>query len=97
MINMLMFIIIGIFLVGMMIGRTPEYLGKKIGSREIMLVIIGLLTHPLLILLPVGLFAATTWGLGAVSNPGAHGLVIIFSCRLGPVAEHLGPMPFGGN
>lgn len=74
MINMLLYIIIGIFLAGMMVGRTPEYLGKKIGSREVKLAIIALLVHPFLILLPTGLFAITDWGLNAISNPGAHGL-----------------------
>jgi len=74
MINMLLFIIIGIFLAGMMVGRTPEYVGKKIGAREVKLAIIALLVHPLMILMPSGLFAATNWGLNAVSNPGAHGL-----------------------
>ncbi|HSX20849.1 MAG TPA: potassium-transporting ATPase subunit KdpA, partial [Gammaproteobacteria bacterium] len=74
MINMLLFIIVGIFLAGMMVGRTPEYLGKKIGPREIKLAIIAMLVHPFMILLPLGLFAATKWGLDAISNPGAHGL-----------------------
>ena len=74
MINMLLYIIIGIFLAGMMVGRTPEYLGKKIGSREVKLAIVGILVHPLMILMPLGLFAATVWGMNAVSNPGAHGL-----------------------
>lgn len=74
MINMLLYIIMGVFLAGMMVGRTPEYLGKKIGSREVKLTILALLVHPLLILLPAGLFTATQWGMGAVSNPGAHGL-----------------------
>jgi potassium-transporting ATPase potassium-binding subunit len=73
MINMLLFIILGIFLAGMMVGRTPEYLGKKISGREIKLTIIALLVHPAMILLPAGLFAATVWGLNAISNPGAHG------------------------
>jgi potassium-transporting ATPase potassium-binding subunit len=73
MINMLMYVIIGIFVAGMMVGRTPEYLGKKIGAREVKLAIIALLVHPFLILMPTGLFAATNWGLQAVSNPGAHG------------------------
>jgi K+-transporting ATPase ATPase A chain len=73
MINMLLYIIIGIFIAGMMVGRTPEYLGKKIGAREVKLAIIALLVHPLMILLPTGLFAATDWGLQAISNPGAHG------------------------
>ncbi len=73
MINMLLYIIIGIFLAGMMVGRTPEYLGKKIGAREVKLAIIALLIHPLMILMPTGLFSATDWGLLAVSNPGSHG------------------------
>ncbi len=73
MINMLMYVIIGIFVAGMMVGRTPEYLGKKIGAREVKLAIIALLVHPAMVLLPTGLFAATAWGLQAVSNPGAHG------------------------
>jgi K+-transporting ATPase ATPase A chain len=73
MINMLLFVIIGIFVAGMMVGRTPEYLGKKIGAREVKLALIALLVHPLMILFPVGLFAARDWGLKAVSNPGSHG------------------------
>jgi K+-transporting ATPase ATPase A chain len=74
MINLLLFLIIGIFLAGQMVGRTPEYLGKKIGAREMKLAMIALLVHPILILGPSGLFAATSWGTKATSNPGAHGL-----------------------
>ncbi len=73
MVNMLMYVIIGIFLAGMMVGRTPEYLGKKIEAREVKLAVLALMVHPLLILMPTGLFAATDWGMKAVSNPGAHG------------------------
>ncbi len=73
MINMLLYMIIGIFIAGMMVGRTPEYLGKKIGAREVKLAVIALLIHPFMILFPTGVFAATSWGLKAVSNPGAHG------------------------
>jgi len=73
MINMLLFIVIGIFVAGQMVGRTPEYLGKKIGAREVKLAVIALLVHPLMILIPSGLFAATDWGLKAVLNPGPHG------------------------
>ncbi len=74
MINLLLFLIVGIFLAGQMVGRTPEYLGKKIGAREMKLAMIALLIHPILILGPSGLFAATSWGMKATSNPGAHGL-----------------------
>jgi potassium-transporting ATPase potassium-binding subunit len=73
MVNLLLFLIIGIFVVGQMVGRTPEYLGKKIGAREVKLAMIALLVHPLVILGPTGLFAATNWGIKAESNPGAHG------------------------
>lgn len=73
MVNMLMYVIIGIFIAGMMVGRTPEYLGKKIEAREVKLAVIALMVHPLMILFPTGLFAATDWGLKAVSNPGPHG------------------------
>ncbi len=73
MINMLIYVIIAIFIAGMMVGRTPEYLGKKIGAREMKLATLALLVHPFMILFPTGLFAATARGLKAVSNPGAHG------------------------
>jgi potassium-transporting ATPase potassium-binding subunit len=73
MINMLLYVVIGIFIVGQMVGRTPEYLGKKIGAREVKLALLALLIHPLVILGPTGLFAAKDWGMKAESNPGAHG------------------------
>jgi K+-transporting ATPase ATPase A chain len=72
MINMLVFIIIGIFLAGQMVGRTPEYLGKKVGATEMKLVMLALLVHPILILGPTGVFAATDWGIKAANNPAAH-------------------------
>ncbi len=73
MVNMLIYVIIAIFIAGMMVGRTPEYLGKKIGAREMKLATLALLVHPFMILFPTGIFAATEWGLKAASNPGAHG------------------------
>jgi potassium-transporting ATPase potassium-binding subunit len=72
-INLLLFLMVGLFLTGLMVGRTPEYLGKKLEAREMKLAMLALLSHPLLILLPTGLFAALEWGRGAESNPGAHG------------------------
>jgi potassium-transporting ATPase potassium-binding subunit len=73
MINLLLFLIIGVFLAGQMVGRSPEYLGRKVGAREMKLAVIALLVHPFLILGPAGLFAATSWGTAAESNPGPHG------------------------
>jgi K+-transporting ATPase ATPase A chain len=73
MINLLLYLIVGVFIAGLMVGRTPEYLGKKVEAREMKLAMIALLAHPILILLPTGLFAATDWGNKAMNNPGAHG------------------------
>jgi K+-transporting ATPase ATPase A chain len=72
-INLLVYLIVGVFLSGLMVGRTPEYLGKKVEAREMKLAMLALLVHPILILMPTGLFAAKDWGTGAENNPGAHG------------------------
>jgi K+-transporting ATPase ATPase A chain len=72
MINLLLFLIIGVFVVGMMVGRTPEYLGKKVEAREMKLALIALLVHPVMVLGPTGLFVATEWGIKAANNPGPH-------------------------
>ncbi|OWK46398.1 potassium-transporting ATPase subunit KdpA [Fimbriiglobus ruber] len=72
-INMLIYLVVGVFLSGLMVGRTPEYLGKKIEAKEMKLAMLALLVHPLLVLGPTGLFAALDWGKAAESNPGAHG------------------------
>jgi len=77
MINLLLFLVIGMFITGQMVGRTPEYLGKKLGGREMKLAMLALLVHPIMILMPTGLFAATNWGLKATSNPGPHGFTQI--------------------
>jgi K+-transporting ATPase ATPase A chain len=71
--NMLMYIIVAVFLAGLMVGRTPEYLGKKIEAREVKLAMIVVLIHPLVITCGTALFAATGWGKATVANPGAHG------------------------
>jgi K+-transporting ATPase ATPase A chain len=74
MINLLLYLIVGVFIAGLMVGRTPEYLGKKVEAREMKLAMLALLVHPILILMPTGLFAATNWGMKSTNNPGAHGL-----------------------
>jgi K+-transporting ATPase ATPase A chain len=72
-INLLVYLITGVFLAGLMVGRTPEYLGKKVEAREMKLAMLALLVHPLLILAPTGLFTALDWGSKSTNNPGAHG------------------------
>jgi K+-transporting ATPase ATPase A chain len=71
--NMLMYIIVAVFIAGLMVGRTPEYLGKKVEAKEVKLAMIAILLHPLLICAGAGLFAATDWGQKTTNNPGAHG------------------------
>ncbi len=73
-VNMLMYAIIGVFICGLMVGRTPEFLGRKIEPREMKLITIALLAHPLIILGPTALAFMTELGKGAISNPGFHGI-----------------------
>jgi K+-transporting ATPase ATPase A chain len=73
MINMLIYLIVGVFIAGLMVGRTPEYLGKKVESREMKLAMLALLVHPILILMFTGYFVTTDGGQKAMNNPGAHG------------------------
>jgi len=72
--NMIMYAILAVFLCGLMIGRTPEYLGKKIEAKEMKLVVLVLIIHPLLILGFSALAVATPAGLEGITNPGFHGL-----------------------
>ncbi len=73
-INMFLFVITAVFLAGMMVGRTPEYLTRKVETKEMKLALIALLAHPLFILGGTALFADTSWGLDTLHNPGSHGL-----------------------
>lgn len=73
MINMFLYVALAVFVAGMMVGRTPEYLGHRIEGREMRLVVLASIAHPLLILGGTALFAATPWGLDTLNNTGAHG------------------------
>ena len=76
-INMFMYIIIGVFICGMMVGRSPEYLAKKVETGEMKLALLALLVHPLLILGCTAWFAMTPLGIDTISNPGSHGFTEI--------------------
>ena len=73
MLNFFLFMILAVFVAGLMVGRTPEYLGKKVEAKEMALAAAGFLVHPLLILGGTALFAATTLGSGTINNPGPRG------------------------
>ena len=72
-INLLVYLVVAVFLAGLMVGRTPEYLGKKVEAREMKLAMLALLIHPLMVLAPTGLFCQTGWADAAKNNPGPHG------------------------
>jgi potassium-transporting ATPase potassium-binding subunit len=65
--------IIAVFVAGLMVGRTPEFLGKKIEKAEIVLVALVLLIHPLVILAPTGWSVVTSYGVTPMANAGLHG------------------------
>ncbi len=71
--GMLLFVVLAVFIAGLMVGRTPEYLGKKIEAREVKLVMIGTLFVPLLVLSATALAIATKWGAPSIYNPGPQG------------------------
>jgi K+-transporting ATPase ATPase A chain len=68
------FLILAIFLTGLMVGRTPEFLGRKIEKREIVLASVVLLIHPIAILIPSAITLAFPETLSGISNPGFHGI-----------------------
>lgn len=75
--GMLMYAILAVFIAGLMVGRTPEYLGKKIESFEVKMASIALLISPANILIFAALAVMGSWGAASVLNPGPHGLTEI--------------------
>jgi len=71
--SILMFAILGVFIAGLMIGRTPEYIGKKIEALEMKLASVFILTTPFVVLIGTGVAVSVAAGKLAVANPGAHG------------------------
>jgi K+-transporting ATPase ATPase A chain len=71
--SMLIFAIIGVFIAGLMIGRTPEYLGKKIEAFEMKMSSVAILVMPFIVLMGTAIAVMTSAGKAGVANPGAHG------------------------
>lgn len=68
------YLILTVFLTGLMVGRTPEFLGRKIEKREIVLASVILLVHPIAVLIPSAIALAFPHTLAGISNPGFHGI-----------------------
>lgn len=71
--GMMLFVLLAVFIAGLMIGRTPEYLGKKIDVREMKLTALAILVTPTLVLMGAALAMMTDAGRSAMLNPGPHG------------------------
>lgn len=71
--GMLVYAIMAVFVAGLMVGRTPEYLGKKIESFEMKMASLIILIPPILVLLGTALAVSLDWGRSSILNPGAHG------------------------
>ncbi len=72
--NIVMYVILTVFICSLMVGRTPEYLGKKIEGKEMKLTALCIIIHPLLILFFSAVAVAVDAGLAGITNPGFHGL-----------------------
>jgi K+-transporting ATPase ATPase A chain len=72
--GMLIYVVLAVFIAGLMVGRTPEYLGKKIEAYDVKMAMLVALVFPLVILTLAGISAVEPVGTASISNPGPHGL-----------------------
>lgn len=72
--GLIMYAILTVFICGLMVGRTPEFLGKKVEGKEIKLIAFTILIHPILILIPSAISLLLKTGTSSISNTGFHGL-----------------------
>ena len=86
--NMLTMVIIGVFIAGLMVGRTPEFLGKKIEAREIKLATLAMFAHAFIIIVPFAVALSVPAGLAGVFNPGPHGFSEILYALTSTVANN---------
>ena len=75
--GILIYVVLAVFIAGLMVGRTPEYLGKKIEAYDVKMAMLVTLVFPLIILALTGISAVEGFGTSSISNPGPHGLTQI--------------------
>ncbi|MGD1276242.1 MAG: potassium-transporting ATPase subunit KdpA [Tepidisphaeraceae bacterium] len=78
--TMLVFVFVAIFIAGLMVGRTPEYLGKKIEASDVKLASLVVLTTAFAVLVPTAAAVVTQWGTNSMNNGGPHGLSEVLYC-----------------
>jgi K+-transporting ATPase ATPase A chain len=71
--GLLLFVIVAVFISGLMVGRTPEYLGKKIEAHEMKMASLGILVPPFVVVVGTAVASVTAAGVAGLANPGAHG------------------------
>ncbi len=75
--GILIYVVLSVFIAGLMVGRTPEYLGKKIEAYDVKMAMLVTLVFPLIILVLTGISSVEGFGTSSISNPGPHGLTQI--------------------
>ncbi len=75
--GVLIYVVLAVFIAGLMVGRTPEYLGKKIESYDVKMAMLVTLVFPVVILVLAAISSVTGFGTSSISNPGPHGLTQI--------------------
>jgi K+-transporting ATPase ATPase A chain len=94
--GMIVFVILSVFIAGLMVGRTPEYLGKKIEAFDVKMAMLTVLVFPLIILTLTAIGVVTSYGKAGITNPGPHGLSqILYAYTSG--AGNNGSAFAGGN
>ena len=92
--GMLIYIVLTVFIAGLMVGRTPEYLGKKIEAYDVKMAMLVALVFPLIILTFAGISSVAGFGTSSISNPGPHGLTQIIYAYTSQAANN--GSAFGG-
>ena len=72
--GMVIFVVLAVFIAGLMVGRTPEYLGKKVEAFDVQMAMLAVLVFPLTILVLTGISSVASVGTASIANPGPHGL-----------------------
>jgi K+-transporting ATPase ATPase A chain len=75
--GILIYVVLAVFIAGLMVGRTPEYLGKKIEAYDVKMAMLVTLVFPVVILVLAGISSVESFGTSSISNPGPHGLTQI--------------------
>ncbi|MGA9304427.1 MAG: potassium-transporting ATPase subunit KdpA, partial [Candidatus Sulfotelmatobacter sp.] len=86
--GMLVFVILSVFIAGLMVGRTPEYLGKKIEAYDVKMAMLVVLIFPLVILVSTAMSVLYSFGTSSISNPGPHGFTQVLYAFTSAVANN---------